>query len=151
MVLKAVKPVRPALPEKEQNEKKETSMSRRILVIDDDKSTLEVFHLVLEMEGYDVSLSTVTYEEVQHVEALDPSLIILDARLGQDHDGFVLLEKLKRYPPTKSIPVILCSAAVEEVREQEDTLRHKGISIVYKPFGLDDLLQVIEECLQIKT
>jgi CheY-like chemotaxis protein len=130
--------------------KKETRMSRRILVIDDNESLLEVFQLILESEGYDVFLSTGNDEEVQHVEALDPSLIILDAKLGQD-DGFVLVEKLKRYPPTKHIPLILCTAAVEEIREQEDTLRQRDISVLYKPFELDELLQVVEECLRIKT
>jgi CheY-like chemotaxis protein len=123
------------------------SMSTRILVINDDESLLELFKLVLEAEGYDVHLSKVAYEDVKHVEALHPSLIIVDAKLGRHDEGFLLLEKLKLYPPTKSIPVILCSGAVEQIREQEDILRQKGIPILYKPFELDELLQVIEECL----
>lgn len=126
-------------------------MSRRILVIDDDEALLELFQLILETEGYAVSLSNGNDEEVQHIEALDPSLIILDARLGQDDDGFVLVEQLKLYPPTKHIPLILCSAAVEKIREHEDTLRQRDISVLYKPFELDDLLQVIEGRLQISA
>ncbi len=57
--------------------KKGDNHVRRILVINDDESLLEVFQLVLEPQGYDVSLSKVTYEKVQDVEALQPSLIIL--------------------------------------------------------------------------
>jgi CheY-like chemotaxis protein len=126
-------------------------MSTRVLVIDDDDSILELFKMVLEPQGFNVQLSKTTYEDVKHVEALHPSLIILDAKLGQQYEGFLLLEKLKLYPPTKSIPVILCSAALEEIRQQEDTLRQKGIPIVYKPFALDELLQAIEQCLQTRT
>jgi CheY-like chemotaxis protein len=126
-------------------------MSTRVLVIDDDDSILELFKMVLEPQGFNVHLSKTTYEDVKHVEALHPSLIILDAKLGQQYEGFLLLEKLKLYPPTKSIPVILCSAALEEIRQQEDTLRQKGIPIVYKPFALDELLQAIEQCLQTRT
>ncbi len=126
-------------------------MSTRVLVIDDDDSILELFKMVLEPQGFDVHLSKVTYEDVKRVEDLHPSLIILDAKLGQQYEGFLLLEKLKLYPPTKSIPVILCSAALEEIRQQEDTLRQKGIPIVYKPFDLDELLQAIEQCLQTRT
>lgn len=126
-------------------------MSRCILVINDDESILEVFQMVLEQEGYEVHLSTVSYEDVKGVEALDPSLIILDVKLGRHYEGFVLLEKLKLYPPTRPIPVILCSAAVEEIRQREDTLRHKGIPVLYKPFELDELLHVIEQCLQTRT
>jgi CheY-like chemotaxis protein len=124
------------------------SMSPRILVINDDESTLEMFKLVLEPEGYAVHLSLVSSEEAKDVEVLDPSLIILDVKLGQHDEGFVLLEKLRLYPPTKHISVILCSAALEEIRQQEDTLRQKGIPIVYKPFELDELLHVIKQCLQ---
>jgi len=126
-------------------------MSTRVLVIDDDDSILELFKMVLEPQGFNVQLSKTTYEDVKHVEALHPSLIILDAKLGQQYEGFLLLEKLKLYPPTKSIPVILCSAALEEIRQQEDTLRQKGIPIVYKPFELDELLDTIEQCLQTRT
>jgi CheY-like chemotaxis protein len=126
-------------------------MSTRVLVIDDDDSILELFKMVLEPQGFNVHLSKTTYEDVKHVEALHPSLIILDAKLDQQYEGFLLLEKLKLYPPTKSIPVILCSAALEEIRQQEDTLRQKGIPIVYKPFALDELLQAIEQCLQTRT
>jgi CheY-like chemotaxis protein len=126
-------------------------MSRRILVIDDDDSLLELFQLILESEGYDLHLFKGNDEDAKDVETLHPSLIILDIKLGQDYNGFVLLEKLKRYPPTKHIPLILCTAAVEEIREQEDTLRQRDISVLYKPFELDELLQVVEECLRIKT
>lgn len=37
-----------------------------------------------------------------------------------------LLEKPKMYRPTKDIPLILCTAALSEVRQQEDMLRQKG-------------------------
>ena len=53
---------------------------------------------------------------------------------GLHHDGFRLLQKLKMYPPTEQISIIICTAAVSAIREQEDILQQKGIPLLYKPF-----------------
>jgi CheY-like chemotaxis protein len=125
----------------------EQRMSCRILVINDDQSILELFQLLLESEGYEVLLSKVAFEEVRQIEHQHADLIILDFKLGTHANGFLLLQKIRMYPPTTAIPVILCTAAVGEVREQEEVLRQKGIPVIYKPFDLDELLQAIHQFL----
>ena len=122
-------------------------MSSRILIINDDQSILDLFRLLLEPEGYEVILSKVTYEDVQDIEHLHPALIILDFKLGNHNLGWTLLQKLKMYRPTKDVPLILCTAALKEVREQEEVLRQKGIPLIYKPFDIDELLQVVQQFL----
>jgi len=57
-------------------------ISSRILVINDDQSILDLFGLLLKAEGYEVILSTRTYEDVSDVEQLRPALIILDFKIG---------------------------------------------------------------------
>jgi two-component system response regulator HydG len=122
-------------------------MPAHILVIDDDQSILELFRLILEPEGYQVTLSKSAFEDVQEVEQLKPNLIIMDFKLGRHEDGFLLLQKIKMYRPTKDIPIMLCTAAVDIVVEQENVLREKGIPILYKPFDVDELLMVVERLL----
>jgi CheY-like chemotaxis protein len=122
-------------------------MSSHLLVIDDDQSILEFFQLLLEAEGYEVSLSKIAFEQVSDVEQLHPDLIILDLKIGYRNEGWKLLQKLKMYPPTKNIPVILCTAALVEVREQEETFHQKGIPVIYKPFEVDELLHVVHQFL----
>ena len=119
----------------------------RILVINDDQSILDLFQLLLESEGYEVLLSKIAFEEVSQIEQQHPHLIILDVKLGTHAEGFLFLQKIRMYPPTTALPVILCTAAVGEVREQEEVLRQKGIPVIYKPFDLDELLQVIHQFL----
>ena len=122
-------------------------MPTHILVIDDDQSILELFRLIFEPEGYQVTLSKSAFEDVQEVEKLKPNLIIMDFKLGRHEDGFLLLQKIKMYRPTKDTPIILCTAAVDIVVEQENVLREKGIPILYKPFDVDELLRVVERML----
>lgn len=122
-------------------------MALSILVINDDQSILELFQLILEDEGYKVNTSLVVYEDVKDVGQLNPDLIILDIRIGYHAEGLILLQKLKMYPPTKNIPVILCTAALNDIREQEETLRQKKIPVLYKPFDVDELLKLVHQIL----
>ena len=122
-------------------------MSSHILVIDDDASILELFQLILEPEGYTVTTSNLAFEDIHEVEQLHPNLIILDLKLGSHRHGWNFLQKLKMYRPTKDIPLILCTAALHEVREQEEILRKKDIPIIYKPFDMDELLHIVHQFL----
>jgi CheY-like chemotaxis protein len=61
----------------------------------------------------------------------------------------LLLEQIRLYPPTKHIPIIVCTAAVNEMREQEETFHHKGIPVIYKPFDIDELLEVVHQTLSL--
>jgi CheY-like chemotaxis protein len=122
-------------------------MTSHVLVIDDDPSLLELYQLLLEAEGYRVTTSKTAYEHVSDVENLQPDLILMDMKLGSKENGFLLLQKLRLYRPTKDIPIIICTAAVQAVREQEETFKEKGIPIIYKPFEIDELLQVVRQYL----
>ena len=100
-------------------------MASRILVIDDDQSLLDLYRLLLEEEGHEVCLSLIAFEEVSDIEQVQPDLIILDAKLGSEHKGLFLLQKLKMYRPTQAIPVLLCTAGMDVTRPQPTSRRSK--------------------------
>lgn len=120
-------------------------MSSHILIIDDDQSLLELYRQILEPEGYTVTLSDSYSENLADIEAFHPDLIILDIKLSSGQNGFLLLEKLQLYPATKAIPVMICTAAVRSMEDQEETLREMGTSILYKPFDIDELLRLVQQ------
>ena len=122
-------------------------MTARMLVINDDQAILDLYRLLLEGEGYDVHLSMIAIEDVRQIEELAPDGIILDLKLGFGRNGLTLLQQLKMYRPTADIPVILCTAAIKMVREQEDILKRRGIPVVYKPFDIDELLDTVQRAL----
>ena len=122
-------------------------MSTHIVVINDDESILDLFRMILEGEGYKVSTSVEAMENVEDVERLKPDVVILDLKIGQQEEGWLMMQKLRMYPPTRFIPLILCTAALNEVRQQEDTLQDKGIPVVYKPFDIDEILKAISSVL----
>jgi CheY-like chemotaxis protein len=125
-------------------------LSKRILVIDDSDDILDLYCHILEPEGYEIQTSSSIYQHLEEVERVHPDLVILDFKMGAHHDGWHFLQLLKMHDSTARIPVLLCTAAVYEVRKQEDYLRTKGIPILDKPFDIDDLVQNVRHLVEKK-
>lgn len=123
----------------------------RILVINDTQELLELFRLLLEPEGHKVILSGTPILKVHEVEEIHPDLIILDILFGDRAIGWQMLEMLKLQRSTRSIPVIVCSAASRDVQEQEGHLVSQKVRVLYKPFNIDDLLTMIQQALAARS
>ncbi len=123
-------------------------MKPRILVVNDTQEILELFRMLLEEEeGYDVVLSGFPIQQVKEIEHIKPDLIILDLVLGDEKTGMQMLQMLKMQRSTSSIPVLVCTAALQIVREQEGYLVSQGVHVVYKPFEIDDLMANVKQLL----
>jgi DNA-binding response OmpR family regulator len=123
-------------------------MAARILVVNDTQEILELFRMLLEEEeGYDVVLSGFPIQQVKEIEHIKPDLIILDLVLGDEKTGMQMLQMLKMQRSTATIPVLVCTAALQIVREQEGYLVSQGVHVVYKPFEIDDLMANVKQLL----
>jgi len=123
-------------------------MKSRILVVNDTQEILELFRMLLEgEEGYDVVLSGFPIQQVKEIEHIKPDLIILDLVLGDEKTGMQMLQMLKMQRSTAAIPVLVCTAALQIVREQEGYLVSQGVHVVYKPFEIDDLMANVKQLL----
>ena len=123
-------------------------MRARILVVNDTQEILELFRMILEGEGYEVFLSGFPIQQIQDVEAIDPDLIILDFVFGDQKLGWQMLQMLKMKRSTETIPVIVCTAALHMVREQEGYLVSQGVHVIYKPFDIDHLIINVKQLLE---
>ena len=126
-------------------------MASRILVVNDTQEILELFRELLEEEGYEVVLYSFAITDMREIERIRPDLIILDYIFGGERAGWQMLQKLKMRRTTATIPVIVCTAAIREVREIEGYLQAQGITLVAKPFNLDDLFEAIRVALRAPT
>jgi len=124
-------------------------MAARILVVNDTQEILELFRMLLEEEeGYDVILSGFPIQQIKEIEQIKPDLIILDLILGDERTGMQMLQMLQMQRSTATIPVLVCTAALQIVREQEGYLVSQGVHVVYKPFDIDDLLNNVKQLLE---
>ena len=114
-----------------------------IVVVNDTQEILDLFRDILEEEGYRVSLYSYAFKDIADISALQPDLVILDFVIGGEAHGWQLLQKMKMTRETKDIPVIVCTAALQLVRELEGHLKTKNVGVVLKPFDIDELLDAI--------
>jgi two-component system phosphate regulon response regulator PhoB/two-component system alkaline phosphatase synthesis response regulator PhoP len=116
---------------------------RRILVVNDNQEILDLMRDLLEEEGHEVMLHSYAIKDLDQIKRMRPDLIVLDFIIEGENAGWSLLQKLKLDPETACIPVVVCTAAARTVRDLEGHLKAKGVSVILKPFDIDDLLREI--------
>jgi CheY-like chemotaxis protein len=95
-------------------------------VVNDAAEILVVFRDILEPEGYEVVLYSFAPHDLAEVQRVQPDLVILDLIFGAEKVGWQLLDKMRMTRATAKIPVLVCTAAVNEVRQSEGHLKAMG-------------------------
>src|SRR3982751_5493256 len=74
------------------------------------------------------------------------------ARIALINDDTTYLELMHELltldPETRSIPVIVCSAAIQNLRAHEPLLQKFGVDVLPKPFDLEVLLAKVQSALE---
>lgn len=120
---------------------------RHIVVVNDTQEILELFREILEEEGYRVSLYSYAFQDISDIKVLRPDLVILDFIIGGEAHGWQLLQKMKMTRQTNDIPIIVCTAALQLARELGGHLKAKNVTVVLKPFDIDELLEAVTTSL----
>ena len=122
-------------------------MSRRVLIIDDEKDYIEVLKIrVVDAGDFDVFSARSGREGLATAKKEKPDLILLDIRMPK-MDGFEVLKRLKKMPETVSIPVIMLTADCDE----ESKLKAAALfdeDYLVKPVEQEQLKAKIEEVLK---
>ncbi len=120
----------------------------RLVVINDDTPFLELMEALLEgEEGYEVHVRKEWNNAYEYVKEMRPDLVILDIVMGSEERGWNILNLLTLDPETRGIPVVVCSAAVQSLRQHAPMMERHGISALAKPFDLEQLLAAVEQML----
>lgn len=119
-----------------------------ILAVNDSADVLALFDDLLSDEGYRVSTMSVLTRDLAEIAALRPDLIILDYMWSTSDDSWSLLQMLRMDPRMRAIPIVLCTGAVRQVEPLTARLREMDVSVVPKPFDIDELLVVVADALR---
>lgn len=120
-----------------------------VLVVNDTQEIIDLMRDLLEGEGYRVSTSLAVLD-MDKVRKLAPDVIVQDLLFEQvQEQGWKFLTLVRLDPELARVPVILCTAAVQTVREagMAQQLDRLGVRIVLKPFDIEELLTVLAEVL----
>jgi DNA-binding response OmpR family regulator len=116
-------------------------MSKRILIVEDNRLMLEVMAYILINNGYEVFTLTSGTDVFSAIKARHPDLIILDLALP-GIKGEEICQLIKLNKTTRNLPVIICSGD----DEIGDSLHQNGApdDVLQKPFDINSLIQKIE-------
>ena len=120
------------------------AQKKRVTVVNDHPEFLALLADFLGEEGYDVLTLPKHQGAFEQIKNSKPSIIVCDLMFDNLPAGWALLDMLYLDPETRSIPVILCSAATKQVQEAAASFAGKGIAWLEKPFELEKLLELLE-------
>ena len=90
------------------------NMSKKILIIEDEKVLLEVLEKKLTSQGYEVVVAKDGEEGLDKMKKINPDLILLDIIMPKK-DGFDVLTEMNRDQVLSEIPVIIISNSGQPV------------------------------------
>jgi len=115
-----------------------------IAVVDDDRAVVQLVTAFLEAQNYRTVSCLQGAEAITLIQSAHPDLVLLDIQMEQWDAGLKVLATLRHDAGTRALPVIVCSANLPLLRQQEEHLRTLGADMLEKPYTFDTLLAKVD-------
>ena len=115
-----------------------------ILVVDDDPANADSLALLLQVQGYGVSVARSGQEALQRLRAGPPPDLILLDLLMPGVDGWETAARLQDDPSTRDIPVVILSVMS---RDEAGAVPGNVVGWLTKPVNDLSLLRALEQAL----
>ena len=117
----------------------------KILIVEDDRDLLKSLSIRLKASGYSVSWAMDAAMAASVARREQPDVILLDLGLPAG-DGFDVIQRLKKVPELKEIPVVVITARDPE-SSREESLNRGASAYLHKPVDDDELLATVREAM----
>jgi two-component system, chemotaxis family, chemotaxis protein CheY len=124
-------------------------------LLEDDKAIQEMLRLVLQDEGYTVTVfpnaegCLEAFYPVDSAQSLQPfHLLIVDWRLSGSAPGTEVIRTLRSDSSLQKLPIILTTAAAFNNKEELQDLQ---VTLLEKPFAVDEIASLIKQLVQPKS
>ncbi len=128
-------------------------MSNKILLIEDDLPTIELYKEVFKKAGFKIEVldwggkAIERLKEIRQGKKEKPDLILLDLILT-DINGILILEEARKYPETKDLLIFALTNFTDPKLNQE--LIKQGIDkiLVKTDYAPSELVQLVREAIK---
>lgn len=117
----------------------------KILVVDDEKETVELLRLLLDKDHHDVFTALGGDEALESLKSQIPHLILLDVTMPK-MDGYTFMAHLQAEDATRDIPVMVLTGR-EGMRDTFQMFANV-VDFVPKPFDIKELRARVQAALE---
>ncbi|MEA2007234.1 MAG: response regulator [Patescibacteria group bacterium] len=119
-----------------------------ILIVEDDKMLVEIYHKKFSSDGYQVDTAGSGVEAIKKIIKNKPDLVLLDLVMPEE-DGFEVLRRVKNNAKSKDVRIIVFSnLSQEEDKEKATALGAEGF-ITKSDFTPQEIVEKVHEILKI--
>ena len=120
-------------------------MSKKVLVVDDDRNVQRTIAEALEMEGFDVLREKDGEWAVKTFSSKKPDAVILDV-LIPIFNGFQVAEKIRALPGGKEVPMIMISGIYRGMNHRIDAKkRFEVVEYLDKPVRVEQIVSLLRK------
>lgn len=130
-------------------------MTKKILLIEDDLATIEIYETILKKEGFAVEVIKWGEEAVKRVKEMEqgkakkPDLVLLDLILP-DINGIQVLEEIRRHKKTEDLPVFILTNYTDAQLEKMGYALKSERYLLKTDYTPSQLLRIIKDRLTRK-
>ena len=121
------------------------SGAARILIVDDEPSSLELLGFYLKEKGYEIKCATTGRECLEDLASFEPEILILDIRLP-DADGLEILRCLKEGGGAAHVIIV---TAFHDMSTTIRAMKLGAFEYIPKPIDVDELELAIVRALEL--
>lgn len=106
----------------------------KVMIVDDDRTTVKLLQTLLELDGYDVSVAPRGGDVIPLAEQVRPDLFLMDYHLT-DIDGVEVIRDLRAHTDFAATPIVMTSG----LNVEREALAAGASAFLIKPFEPDQL------------
>ena len=122
-------------------------MTKRIMIVDDDREYTHLFRLMLERSGYDIIEVSKGADVFRRLMTESYDLVFLDYRM-KDVKGDKICENIRSEEKLKDLPLVIVTAYRDHDPAFFKTMGANDV--VYKPVDRNELVRIAEKYLKEK-
>jgi DNA-binding response OmpR family regulator len=116
----------------------------KIMIVDDDRTTVKLLQTLLELDGFEVIPVPRGGEVMSKLEVTHPDIMLIDYHLT-DMEGVDIIREMRQHPSYSSMPIIMASGMDVE----REAMAAGATVFLLKPFEPDDLPVMFNRLLAV--
>ena len=114
----------------------------KVMLVDDDRTTVKLLQTLLELDGFDVVVVPRGGDVVPKMTETQPDIVLMDYHLS-DMEGVDIIRDLRQHPVFSHTPIIMTSGMDVE----HEAMKAGANSFLLKPFEPDELPDLFNRLL----